>query len=107
MAAHYTLTLTTGTPVKMSTAVTGDSADFVLPAAKFLSFQADPANTHVIYIGGTNATLTSSNFGFRIEIPVTSIPPAPSVRELSSDARNLNQYYALGTTGEKLHIFVD
>ncbi len=106
MAAHYTLTLT-GSAQKLSTAISGDATDSIPASPNFMSLHADSGNTHVIYVGGTNATLTSSNFGFRIEAPVTSIPPAPFIRELTGNSRNLQNFYVLGTNTEKLHIFID
>lgn len=100
MVAHYTVTLN-GNPQKLSDVITDK-----LNAIKFISFQQLATNTHVIYVGGTNATLSSSNYGFRLEVPVTSIPPAPSILEFSQAALSLGAFYVLGTNTEKLQILI-
>jgi hypothetical protein len=68
---------------------------------------ADSANTHVIYVGGTNKTLTSANAGDTIPTPVSSIPAAPLFYEGFQDGTiSMGAYRVLGTNGEKLHIMV-
>ena len=70
MVEHYTLTLNGSAQLLSSVLPAG-----VAPLqAHFLSIQADPANSHVVYIGGYPQTLSSTDYGFRIEVPVSSIP---------------------------------
>lgn len=103
MTNHFVVTLTTTAPIRLSSVVTGVGATDLI---KFISFQAVASNAGVIYIGGSNRTLTSSDYGWRIEIPVSSIPYAPTVIELTPPAVCLADFYILGTINDKLAIFV-
>lgn len=70
---------------------------------KQLILHADTANANVIYVGGNaGATLSNTEYGFRIEKPVSTIPAAPSVVEAVNT--DLSDWLVLGTNGEKLHV---
>lgn len=97
MVAHFTVTLT-GSAQRL-----GAGLNFSNVLA-FLSIQMDPANTHVAYVGGNQATLSSSDYGYRLEIPPSSIPYAPSILEFSGGRISMDDFFVLGTNGEKLHI---
>lgn len=105
MQDHFTLTLN-GSAQRLSSvcAAAGVPED---RAYRFISVQPDAGNTHVIYVGGYPRGVSSSAYGFRLEAPATSIPPAPSIIELSNFAAGtLQEWQVLGTDTEKLHIFV-
>jgi hypothetical protein len=96
---HATVTLT-GASVNLGTLMPDRSS------AKFLSFQAGPANANPIYVGDRDTTITSSNFGFRIGVPAAGVPDAPSIIEFSQNSLSLSDFNVLGTLNEKLHILL-
>lgn len=74
---------------------------------KQLIFHADSANGNVIYVAGTGyqgagTTVSSSAYGFRIEAPVSTIPPAPTILEAIDTS--LGDWQVIGTSTQKLHI---
>lgn len=98
----------TGTPVQLNT-VLGGGEDHQYAA---LWIQPRGTNAGIIYIGADN-TVSTTSYGVRLEIPVTGIPQAPfnpgefSVGGAGWGARSpnkLSNYWALGTTGDFLHI---
>lgn len=96
---HYALTLT-GLVQRLSTAlsITEDSA------MRGLWLSAGSANSGVIYIGGSS-TLTSSNYGVRLEIPASAIPGAPfNPCEVERGFVRLGDIYVLGANTDKLYI---
>lgn len=111
-ALHFTLTIGAATQ-SLADLLTQDGQPPMAPATglarnlplRWISLQQDASNTHVIYVGGTNQPVTSSVYGFRMEIPVTSIPPAPNIIEgLTPGALTVGDIWILGTSGEKLHV---
>ena len=106
MVAHYTLTLTGSAQTLTAALASGTSIGNI----KQLILHADPANTHVVYVGGnggpgvTMAAVDSSTYGFRIEVPVSTVPPAPTILEAINTS--LGDWQVLGTNTEKLHITV-
>ena len=103
---HYVLTLATATPLQLSSVLSGDPDD--AKAAIWVSPRA--SNTGIIYIG-TNGSISPDNYGIRLEIPVTSIPQAPfnfgefaGTLEAFRSPLKLGQFWALGLTGDFLHI---
>lgn len=107
---HYTLTLSSSTPKRLSD-VFGASyqAGNVLDVAfGRIEVQPDKANTDLVYLGGTNATLTASDYGTALPPPtsVTAMTP-PWIREKEGGMR-LSEIYALAAVNnEKIHIFVE
>jgi hypothetical protein len=102
-AQHYTLALTTSTPIKLSSVI---PAGTVIPSCRFLSLQAHSANAAVIYVGGFNQKLSSTEYGWRIEVPVSTIPAAPSIIEFGGGTVvSLSDLQVLGTTNDELQIF--
>lgn len=105
MTFDYTLTLTGSSADKLSTArSTGDATT----TYRTVMFQADTANTHDIFIGGSNhgAGVSSTSWGFLIPKPVASEPAAPVIISTpSGQSLDLSQFWAIGTASEKLHIF--
>lgn len=101
MIYHATLDLD-GTAQSLASAFDGN-----LGTIKFLAMQADGSNTGIIYIGGSQSTApTSSSYGFRIEIPTTSIPAAPSIFEFPTGSISLADFNVLGTDSDKLHLLI-
>ena len=105
MVNHFTVALTTGTPINLATALVGGAG--VGNVLRFLSIQAHSANAAVAYVGGNQRTLTSTDFGYRIEIPLTNIPYAPTIIELGGNAyMSLGDFYVLGNTNDELQILI-
>lgn len=103
MVAHYSLTLT-GSVQRLSSVIPTGTA---VPVAHFVSLQAAGANTGLIYVGGFPQLLSSTAYGFRIEIPASTIPSAPSIIELGGGAAiNLADLQVLGTNNDILKIMV-
>lgn len=73
--------------------------------AKVVMLQADGANTGIVYVGANADTLSSTNYGHRIEVPVSTVPAAPTVIEAANiDLGALNLIAA--TTTQKIHVMV-
>jgi hypothetical protein len=73
---------------------------------KFLSLHAAGANSGLIYVGGAGTDdPTSSDYGFRIEIPVSSVPAAPNILEFPIGSVSLADIKVIGTNNDKLHVF--
>lgn len=104
--AHYTLTMT-GSAQRLNTALDssyqGPHANQDQPV-RAITLQPHATAAGVIYVGGANATVTNTNYAFRLEIPVTSIPPAPFVLELSGSKIWPSDFYVLGTSGDELQV---
>lgn len=105
MTADYTLTFGAAA-VQLSSVFT--NAETPLPSARFCSLQPDGGNSNVIYVGGNNHGIgvASTSYGFRLEAPVSTVPPAPFIVEVSQGCIDLSEFWVKGTNGEKLHIFV-
>jgi hypothetical protein len=105
MVRHFVLTLTSS--VQSLAAAYPDATaggPFDLPIQEvFLT--PGSGNLNVVYGGGAagHGTLTSTNYGFRLEAPVSSIPQAPLPFTRGS---RLSDYVVLGTNGEKVHLMV-
>lgn len=101
MIRHHTLTMT-GSAQQLSAAI----ADALPLPIRTISLQPYAANAAVAYVGGPGVSSTS--YGVRLEIPVTSIPPAPFVLgEFQTGWVKLEDLYVNGANGEKLSILVD
>lgn len=101
---HGVVTLKgTSVPLKIATALGLKGNDGFVA---FYSLQPDVANLAVVYIGGTADPLTTSNYGFRLEIPVSNIPSAPYFRESRSGSgpMDLTQLQVIGASGELLRV---
>ena len=100
---HYTVALTTATPKNLLDALGGAPDNWI----RFLSIQAHPANVAVVYVGGANATLSSSDYGARIEVPSAGpIPDAPLVFELPPGSCKLSDFWVLGNTNDEVQLLV-
>lgn len=104
MTFDYTLTFGSSAVQLSTVVVPGQNTT----SAKFVSLQPDSANSGVIYVGGNNhgASVSSSSYGFRLEIPVSTVPPAPFIIELAPQTIDLSQFWVKGTSSDKLHIFM-
>jgi len=71
---------------------------------RHLQIQADSANANLVRYGGATDTLSATEYGGRIEIPVTSIPAAPTIIESSIGILSLADFQVLGTNTEKIHV---
>ena len=106
MVLHYTLTLD-GNVQRLSSVLPGATADKVAQEQSwsYLSIQADPANTHVAYVGGYPTLVSSTDYGWIIPLPPSNIPAAPfAVHDVG--AIRLSEFTVIGTNTEKLHIFL-
>ena len=94
---HTTVTMN-GNAQALSSVLTLDPLD-----VRRIELQPGAANVNPVFLGG--ATVSSTDYGVRLEVPVTGIPPAPwIVAEERSVPVTLQQLYIRGTSGEKLHI---
>jgi hypothetical protein len=107
MTKHYVLTLETGVPKQLSSVLAGGELD---RAKSAIWLQPRGSNTALIYLG-TSDTTSSTSYGVRLEIPVSSVPPAPfNPGEFSGTPMafrsplRLGDFWVLGTTGDFLHI---
>ena len=103
MVTHLTLTLSGAAQVLNTALATGQRVGLL----KQIILQADGANANVIYVGGTGpaastAAVSSSAYGFRIEVPVTTVPAAPTIIEAMNTS--LADWQVIGTNTQKLHI---
>lgn len=103
MTVDYTLTLT-GSAQPLSDLLPNLDPN-TNKYLRLVWLQPDAANANPIYVG-SDAGLTSSLYGLRLEAPVSTIPPAPfSLGELLDPTGvRLSDLYVLGTTGEKVHL---
>ena len=105
MVNHFTITIAaTGTPQRLSTglsAVVGTprSGDLL----RWLSVQAGGANAGIGYVGGNQRTVSTSDYGYRIEIPTTTIPDAPTVIECAS-LGSIDDFFIVGTINDTFKI---
>jgi len=101
---HYVLTLN-GSAQQLNTALDSGyqgpgSAQDQLVAS--IIIQPDGANTGIIYVGDSD--VSSSDYGFRLEIPVSTVPPAPFIFELAGKFIRPSHIWVLGTSTDKLHM---
>ncbi len=99
---HFTVPMTTGTPVSAASVLPPDILAQAAQGNTVITLQPHSGNAAVVYVGGSNVTLSSSNYAFRLEIPVTSIPQAPFMFETTRiDLRDL---FFLGTTNDEVQM---
>lgn len=101
---HYRVQMTTGTAVRLSSVL---GSGFTTPGnpnrdvlTNHMIFSVHFENTAVIYIG--NAGVSATDYLVRLEIPASSIPPAPFVLELAGRQWRPSDLYALGTTNDEM-----
>lgn len=73
----------------------------------FFSLQPLGANAGIVYIGGVGDTLTAATaYGWRLEIPVSTVPSAPFFRESNpiTGFYNLAEWQIIGTDNDKLAV---
>lgn len=100
-SGHFVISLTTSTPVKLSSAILEDPVAATQPIT-WLSIQALGANAALAYVGFAGDILSTTNYMARIEIPASTIPSAPLIIE--TQITSLEQIQVLGTTNDKLAI---
>ena len=109
---HFNLTLD-GTVQRLSNALpdnTVGGADD--EALRVISLQPEGGNADPIFVGGgrkaaAGASLSSTDYGFRLEAATATIPPAPFILgEFETGPIRLSEFYVLGTADEILHIAV-
>lgn len=101
---HYTLTLA-GTST-MKTLADVIPAGQEIPNVYAVWVQAATGNSNPIYIGGLNATVTTTNYAVYIPAPAATIPAAPfSLGDVFPyGALDLRAIRVIGTNNEKLQI---
>lgn len=97
---HYVLTLD-GTAQRFTEGTGATPASVDDPLINNLIIQAGAANTGVVYIGGP--AVSASVYMFSIPIPITSIPAAPFVLDLSNRITRPSHWYVIGTSGDTVH----
>lgn len=103
-ARHYTLTLN-GAAQRLSTVLAtttpGGPND---EALRQIILCAAPANTAVVAIGATSS-VTTTDCGFTLDPTQATAPDRVSIGPFETGPVKLSDLYAIGTNGEKLHIF--
>jgi hypothetical protein len=105
-SASFVVTLSGATSLATSTGFPTNGA-VEKGGWSFVSIQALGTNTGVVYVGGAypGAALSSTGaYGFRIEVPATSIPPAPTVVELGRGNVSLEEIWVKGGNGDKVSV---
>jgi len=111
MTASYTVVPGANT-VQLSTALltaTPPQSSNSPIVGRFLSFQADAGNTGVLCFGGSNqgSGTSTTNYGFRIEIPVTTIPAAPIEFEFATGVVGVDEFWIKASVNtDKVHVFI-
>jgi hypothetical protein len=99
----YTLTLD-GTVQNLNSVLPAGEGDLL----KYVALSAHTTNFNLIFVGsterGTEGALSSTKYGWRIEIPVSGIPTAPDIIELGQNGFSLAELSVIGTNPEILHI---
>jgi hypothetical protein len=110
MVKHYSLTLSGSAQslaAVLPTFVAGQQTGPNELSWSWLSLHAGASNSGVVYVGGQGIVVSSTVYGFRIEVPVSSVPPAPSIVELGGGGSiRLSEWQVLGTSNDILHILV-
>lgn len=103
MTLDYTLTFGSSAVQLSSLILPGQET-----TCRAILLQADPGNSGLIYVGGSNhgAAVGSSSYGFSIPIPVTNVPAAPIQIELAQQSIELADFWVKGTSSDKLHVFL-
>lgn len=109
MVKVYVATLATATPLQLSSLLSG--ADDFQRASIWM--QPRSTNANPIYLGIDN-TVSTTNYGVRLEAASGGVPPAPfNPGEFSigkgwgnKSPYRLQDFWVLGTTGDFLHLLV-
>lgn len=99
----YSLTLD-GSVQNLSDVLPANEGDLL----SYIALSAHTTNSNLIFVGSTDrgvgGVLSSTEYGWRIEIPVVGIPSAPDIIELGKNGFSLAHLSVLGTNQEILHI---
>lgn len=98
---HRTITIAVTTGFTLASVITG-----IGDVIRYISIQADPGNANVMYVGGKDSTLSSTDYGWIIPIPVTSIPALPLPIAPPVGCFGLGDIQLLGTTTQKAHLII-
>ena len=75
-------------------------------ACRSICLQPDGANTGVIYVGA-KSTMTTSDWGIRLEAPIGTVPPPPFLLgEFPSGPIRPSDLFFLGTNADKVHVLL-
>ena len=99
---RYVLTLN-GTAQQLSSVLAADNQLNRRPFRQ-IAFSARAANSNPIFIGGPD-TVSATDYGFRVNTPVMSVPDAPIIwGAYDSGPIKLEEIFVIGTDAEILHI---
>lgn len=105
---HCLVPLTTSTVRNLGTLVATALPGIPANQSVFgLYLQPEASNAAVVYVGGS-ATMSSSNYGVRLEVPASSVPQAPFLvpgGDRSGPTINLDDVYLLGNTNDEVSVF--
>jgi hypothetical protein len=104
---QYVLTLS-GSAQQLSTvfAAAEKESNADGPAIIGLSLQPSSSNANPVYVG--SSAVAANVHAVRLSSATSGVPPAPWLREYAGSLPiKLGDYYAIGTSGEKLHIGID
>ena len=69
---------------------------------RWLSLQPMSANAAVVYVGFAGDVLSATNYAFRLEAPVSTIPPAPFIIE--GPMLSLDKVFIYGAANEDVAV---
>lgn len=101
-AGHFCLNIaSSNTPQSLASAfVVGDPR--ATAPITWLSIQALGGNAAIIYVGFNADVLSNANYWTRIEIPVSTIPAAPTIIE--NQILSLDKVYLYGTANDDVSV---
>lgn len=99
-SGHFVLTLDATVQRLSSVFEAGDSNG--TGTITWLSVQPLAANSGVVYGGFFGCGLSSTNYGWRLEAPVSTIPPAPFIIE--GQITSLDKIVVKGTDTDKIAV---
>lgn len=107
---HFALTLQgTGIPLRVSRVLAGAPDNGQPPSSvdlpcRQIIFSADPAAAAVIYVGGTNATLTTTNAAFTLDPTAATAVDKVVLGGFDQGPLRLSDFFAIGAANERLFI---
>ncbi len=99
-ASNTAQSLATGFAAWAATQVASDTN--ATAPIRWLSLQPMSANAAVVYVGFAGDVLSATNYAFRLEAPVSTVPPAPFIIE--GLMISLDKVFIYGTQNEDIAV---
>ena len=107
---HFVVTFTgTGNPIRLSSILAGAVGNAQPPTsvdlpARQIVFTADPANAAAVYVGGTNATVTTTSHAFSLDPTQATAVDKIVLGPYPTGPLHLSDFFAIGANNERLMI---